>query len=462
MHKFLLTILLFIFAITWCFSQNKPKKTEAPLTRILLIFDASNSMNGKYNATSRMDAAKKMCGHLIDSLQTLKNCELALRVYGNQKPFPPQDCNDTHLEVPFNKGNANPIKDKVNALIPKGTTPIARSLMAAIGDFPMDPALNIVVLITDGIEACDGDACEAAKQLLANGIVLKPFIIGIGLNDQEKEKLTCVGEVFDLNAPETIGSILSIIIHRTLNETTCQVNLLDYNDKATFSDINMTFTNNKTKAICYNFVHKMNVLNLPDTLRIRPGITYKLVVHTIPEIVKDSIRLEAGRHTVISVKVPLGALVLRSKPVETNLLNTNLVNCIIRPSNGSKILNVQSLNSTQNYLEGVYDIDIQTLPPVFRKNIDIATRGNTVIEVPLYGTLKISGPYSVCGTIFKMEHEEMEQVLTLSKASQDQQLRLQPGSYKIVYRSEKSRKASDTNVLNFSIRSNETTGIRLQ
>ena len=46
-----------------------------------------------------------------------------------------------------------------------------------------------------------------------------------------------------------------------------------------------------TGKIRYNFIHTMNSFGMPDTLDIDPLITYDIVVHTIPPVRVDSIRL---------------------------------------------------------------------------------------------------------------------------------------------------------------------------
>ena len=56
---------------------------------------------------------------LLDSLRFVPNIELALRVYGHQKPYPPQDCDDSRLEVPFASGNATRIQDALKNITPE-------------------------------------------------------------------------------------------------------------------------------------------------------------------------------------------------------------------------------------------------------------------------------------------------------------------------------------------------------
>ena len=87
-------------------STAQTKKADAPqLTRIEFLFDASQSMYGRWQSGTKIDVAKKLMKQLMDSLRYVNNIEVALRVYGHQKNFPPQDCDDSKLEVPFSKGN---------------------------------------------------------------------------------------------------------------------------------------------------------------------------------------------------------------------------------------------------------------------------------------------------------------------------------------------------------------------
>ena len=74
----------------------------------------------------------------------------------------------------------------------RGTTPIARSLERTAADFPAEDARKVIVLITDGIEACDEDPCAVSRMLQEEGIVVKPFIIGIGLEEEYKDTFRCV------------------------------------------------------------------------------------------------------------------------------------------------------------------------------------------------------------------------------------------------------------------------------
>ncbi len=152
---------------------------------------------------------------MVDSLENLDNVEMALRIYGHQSPVPPQDCSDTKLEVPFGPNNASRIRQKLRFISPKGTTPIAHSLELAAGDFPpCSKCRNIIILLTDGVEACDGDPCEVSIELQKRGIALRPFVIGIGNDPGFKETFECLGTYYDAPSQDQFRARVQVRVVR--------------------------------------------------------------------------------------------------------------------------------------------------------------------------------------------------------------------------------------------------------
>src|SRR5690606_9877553 len=160
-------------------------------------------------------------------LQGTENLEIGLRVYGHQSPITNtyQDCNDTKLEVPFGPNNFERVKYRIKSIHAKGTTPIARSLEAAAGDFPDMNARNFIILITDGLEACDNDPCVIAQKLKDKGVNVKPFVIGVGMDLSYLEKFRCIGEYSDAETPESFEKVLNNVVNKALVNTTVQINL---------------------------------------------------------------------------------------------------------------------------------------------------------------------------------------------------------------------------------------------
>lgn len=442
-------------------SQNATVTTEEDrLTRILFVFDGSQSMFSKWESGAKIDIAQKLMTKMLDSLSTVDNraFELALRVYGHQYPVPPQRCDDSKLEVPFSPNNIPAIKRKLKSITPKGTTPIAYSLERAARDFPnCDNCRNIIILITDGVEACDGDPCAVSRALQKKGISLKPFVIGIGLDVEFKKTFECVGQYFDASNEKTFENVLGIVISQALNNTTAQINLLDERGLPTETDVPMTLYDMNTGAIKYNFVHTLNYKGVPDTLILDPLITYSITVHTVPSVTKDSIQIVPGTHNTIGIKTPQGALQLTIN--QRNGYKD--LKCIVRKGDEMKTLNVQDFNSTEKYLVGTYDIEILTLPRYIQKGVEINQSYTTKIAVPPPGIATINLGVTGNGGIFLEKGNELEWVCNLNDDESRQNVVLQPGNYVLIFRPGASKASIYTKEKKFSISSGATSVIKL-
>ena len=211
----------------------------------------------------KINIARKLLTNLLDSLENVENMEMGLRVYGHLYQYPPQVCNDSKLLVPFGSNGISEIKRKLPTLVPKGTTPIAYALEQAGYDFPdCDNCRNIIILITDGKEECDGDPCAVSRSLQKKGIALKPFVIGIGMDFEEA--FDCVGTYFDASSEKEFNEALNVVISQALNATTAQVNLLDEAGRPTETNVPMTFYDHFSGLVKYSFIHTLNHKGLPD------------------------------------------------------------------------------------------------------------------------------------------------------------------------------------------------------
>lgn len=455
----------FVFFVTLLFysgrgySQNF-KKQEPPTTRILFVFDASQSMLGTWESDKKINIARKYLINIIDSLEHFDNVQLALRVYGHQSPVPPQDCNDTKLEVPFSANNASRIRQKLRYLIPQGTTPIAHSLELCEKDFPTcdsDKCRNIVILITDGIEACDGDPCAVAKNLQQKGIVLRPFVIGIGIDPNFEKTFECVGDFYNSPDEDRFEEVLSVVISRALNSTTAQVNLLDETQLPTETNVAMTFFDHFSGKIKHNYVHTINYLGNPDTLILDPLVTYDLVVHTLPAVRKDSIKVVAGKHTQIGLPAPQGGL----KVVSASTSQYNNLPVIITEAGKKDILNIQYLDDYEKYITGLYDLEILTLPRIKVKNLEINQSETTTVEVPRPGIANFSVASSGYGSIYQETSDTLMWIHNLDTDKSRESITLQPGTYRIIYRAKNAKRSVYSLSKRFDIRSGSSTNIIL-
>jgi Ca-activated chloride channel family protein len=432
---------------------------QQPKTRILFVLDGSGSMYAKMGEDNRITVAKRLLTRMVDSLQYQEELELALRVYGHQSQKTERNCKDTKLEVPFSKGNHQAIKDNIRDLRPKGTTLIAYSLQEAAYDFPKTPGVrNIIILITDGLEECDGDPCAVSLALQKQGVVLRPFVIGLGLSAEFKTQFECVGRYFEAETEQDFKEVLNVVISQAINNTSAQVNLLDTYGKPTETDVNMTFTNSKTGKILNNYVHTLNYRDNPDTIYVDPSYLYDMKVHTIPPSMRKNITLTAGKHNTIAVDAPQGYLNLKIDGI-TNYPN---LQALIIDQNSNEILNVQDFNDQQKYITGTYKIELLTLPRITQESVTISQNKITTLQVQQPGKLNIVTRNSYEIGVFRNHKGEMELVKTLSLIPNSNITVLQPGDYYLIYRATNTKETFSTKSMPFTIKSGEMKHINLK
>ena len=429
------------------------------MTRILFILDASNSMNARWGEQTRIDAAKELLAKTVDDIREIPNLEIALRVYGHQSPITAtyQDCNDTKLEVPFATNNFSQVKARIKSIYAKGTTPIARSLEAAAGDFPDNTSRNIIILITDGLEACDNDPCVIAKKLKDKGVNVTPFVIGLGMDLSYLEKFNCIGTYADAETKEAFTKVLENIVSKALLNTTVQINLNDVNKSPKETDVTLFLYESGTTNLKYTFTHTINKYGNPDTLIIDPKFKYDLIVNTTPRVEKKNITIQRNIHNTITVDSPQGYLKIRF----TNADRQYQVDARVMQADSEKTLNTQKISETDKYIVGKYDLEILTLPRIYITT-DIEQSSTSTINISAPGFFNFSTGQPIVGQIFSQNSNgSWDWVCNLDENSRSGAFQLQPGAYRIVYRQSQLKSSTYTMEQNFRINSNKTVSIKL-
>jgi len=457
LNKHIYLVILIIITIELLLPYKIHAKKNKPVTRVLFIFDASQSMYSKWDGNSRMEIAKELLSNMLDSLDNKENLQVGLRCYGHQLPVPSYDgCKDTKLEVNFGTNTIPAIKQRLTTLRPKGTTPIAKALESGALDFPTatSNSRNIVILITDGIEECGDDPCAVSRLYQEKKIILKPFVIGIGLSEEYKKNFECVGTFYDARNPNEFKNILNVVISQVLNSTTAQVNLLDKNEMPTETNLPISFYDSFSGILQYNFIHTMNSRGNPDTLNIDPVLSYKVVAHTIPQKeAEGDWKLIPGKHTTIPIKCPQGTLSISSAINKTN------VECIIREKGKTETLNVQQLNTKQRYLTGEYELEILTLPRIY-KTVRVNQSESTNVKIPEPGLVVLSASSSPYGSIFKVSNQ-LKWVCDINLNKGRQTINLLPGKYKVIYRAKNASSSEYTKEKTFKVSSIKTVSLKL-
>lgn len=436
-----------------------PKAYGQELTRILFILDASNSMNARWGDQTRIESAKELLAKAVDSLRGAANLEIALRVYGHQSPITAtyQDCNDTKLEVPFGKDNYDRVKTRIKSIMAKGTTPIARSLEAAADDFPDMNSRNIIILITDGLEACDNDPCVIAKKLHDKGVKVTPFVIGLGLDLSYLEQFKCIGSYSEAETKDAFQSVLKTVISKALINTTVQIHLNNIDGVPIETDVTLLLYEAGTKRLVYTFEHTIDRWGNPDTVVMDPNLKYDMIVNTIPKVEVKNIVLKKNTHNIIKAHTPQGFLRFRF----SNATKGYAVTARITQSSSPVTLNTQQVGGTDKYIVGNYQVELLTLPRIY-KTVEVTQSSTTTIDIPAPGQLSYSCGKAIVGQVFVIrEDSSLEWVCNLDPNVLSGNWQLQPGNYRIVYRQKYLKSTLNTTEKTFKITSNKTTPVNL-
>jgi hypothetical protein len=189
------------------FVSPSPAATEEP---ILFILDASGSMWGRVGDKAKIEVAKDV---LTKSLAALPaGMPVGLMAYGHTRKG---DCHDIEILVSPSPGSKEQIAKRTRDLIPKGKTPISDALVKAGKSVDAENPATII-LISDGIETCQGDPCAVAESLIASGAKLKVFVVGFDVAKGDAVQLQCIaekggGRFFNASDADSLAKALTAI-----------------------------------------------------------------------------------------------------------------------------------------------------------------------------------------------------------------------------------------------------------
>lgn len=157
--------------------------------KVLFILDASGSMWGKVEGKEKIVVAREVMANLINELP--EGTQVGLEAYGHRAKG---DCNDIELMVPVGASDKSAVIEQINAINPKGKTPITKSFEVAGERLKGVEEETTVVLISDGKETCKGDPCALVRSLRDQGINVRVHVVGFDVSQEERDQLVCIAE----------------------------------------------------------------------------------------------------------------------------------------------------------------------------------------------------------------------------------------------------------------------------
>ena len=182
---------------------------ETPASsNLLFILDASGSMWGRVDGEPKIVVAKDVMSGLVRGLPD--DAKAGLIAYGHHRKG---DCMDIESLVALGPLDRDAMIRQIEGLNAKGMTPLTASVEQAIEQLRQTEQSASVVLVSDGLESCGGDPCEAVRAARQSGVDFRLHVVGFDLGDTDTEQLQCMadaggGRFFSAdNADELAGAL---------------------------------------------------------------------------------------------------------------------------------------------------------------------------------------------------------------------------------------------------------------
>ena len=184
----------FTFVFGFFFALNLFAEEAENSSPVIFIYDSSGSMWGQIDGTSKMEIAKSVLTEAVNSLDDQQ--QIGFVAYGHRNEA---DCEDVETLVDVENGTKEKVVESLTGIKPLGKTPLAYSAKLVIDRLRETGLKSTVILITDGIESCDGNICDVINAAKKEGIEFRLHIVGFGLKEGETEQLKCAAESGDGN-----------------------------------------------------------------------------------------------------------------------------------------------------------------------------------------------------------------------------------------------------------------------
>jgi Ca-activated chloride channel family protein len=215
MKQLLMLICIFCFAFQ---THAQTKQVPVVPSPIVFIYDASGSMWGQIEGKTKMEIASSVLSTSIEELP--ENQQIGLVAYGHRNK---SDCRDVETLVAMDNSSKDEVSSAVNAIKPLGKTPLAYSATQVIDQLRASKQKATVILLTDGVETCDGNICDIVKAAKEEGIDFKLHIVGFGLKDSDTAQLQCAaqagdGNYYDAADADGLGDAMNEVVTQTVDE----------------------------------------------------------------------------------------------------------------------------------------------------------------------------------------------------------------------------------------------------
>lgn len=171
-------------------NADQPEQTEEP-GRVMVVLDASGSMWGQIDGRTKIEIVRDAFSSLAQKWEG-RAIDAGLVAYGHRRKG---DCADIELLANSAPVDASELSRTVNALTPKGKTPLGDAVRTAAETLKYTEDKATVILLSDGVENCGVDTCALGKELSDNGIDFTAHVVGFDIqSDEATRQLSCLAD----------------------------------------------------------------------------------------------------------------------------------------------------------------------------------------------------------------------------------------------------------------------------
>lgn len=219
-------------------TQEQPSSKQL---NVLVALDSSGSTVGTLRGKTKLDLAKGASANFVNQLPS--SAHVGLTVYGHKGSNKPADkavsCAGIETLYPITQLNNLQFTQALDSFKSTGFTPLAATLELLNQNFSSyDSATNqnVVYVISDGNENCDGDPVAAARVLHASNAKVIVNVIGLNVNKADRQQLKAVaeaggGEYFSVRSENQFSQAFESVKNVSPNRST--VSLDNQNSVAT-------------------------------------------------------------------------------------------------------------------------------------------------------------------------------------------------------------------------------------
>jgi len=160
---------------------------------VVVILDASGSMAEMIDVETKMAVAKRAVSNFLTKMPSGVNTGLI--VYGHKGSNSQVDkelsCQGIEEIIKLGQNNSSNIISAINSFEPEGWTPIAGALDFAKKVFNSRNKndKNYLILLSDGIESCDGDPIISSEDLSSGASDINLIVIGLANDRATRDSL---------------------------------------------------------------------------------------------------------------------------------------------------------------------------------------------------------------------------------------------------------------------------------